>query len=456
MFGVVGKKRTAEKVRTNGHAPAVLERSSWNLADYDPWIAEWLGVSSSGLAGVSVTATSALGLTAYWRGVNIIAGTIAGLPLKSYRTMPDDTRERVTSFLDDPWPLLTPFEWKELYLTHLLIYGNAFHMKVKNAAGAIEGLQPIPPQCVTVELEEGPQGVTKQYRVTTKTNTQAVYGDDDILHTPALSLDGIVGLSPLTVHRAALGTGLAADQAAARMFGSGMLIGGMVTTDDDVTEDEARMFKTYIDNRLTGVKNAGDIAFMNRKLTFSPWTQTAEDAQFIESRSFQIEEVARILGIPPYLLAQTEKQTSWGTGVAEQNVGLARYTFMSWTSRVQQRLSRLLGEDRFAEFEYKGLFKGTPQQELEMLKLQLDAGLLTVDEGRRIQDMPPAEKEVTQEIVESLGSLIRSGFDPADAARALGIPPIKHTGLLPVTLQKEAQLDAEIAATEATNRGGTE
>lgn len=396
----MAKKRAAAKTTTNGHGTAVLERSQFTLADYDPWVAEWLGVSQSALSGVSVSPTAALGLTAFWRGVHIIAGTIAGLPLKTYRTTGDDERERVGSFLDDPFPMMTRFEWVELYLVHLLIYGNAFHLKVTNGAGGIEALQPVPPQCVTVELEEGDQGVTKQYRVTTKAGGQRVYTDADIVHTPALSLDGVIGLSPITVHRAALGTGLAADQAAARMYGNGMLIGGMVTTDDDVTEDEARMFKTYIDNRLTGVKNAGDIAFMNRKLTFSPWTQTAEDAQFIESRSFQIEEVARILGIPPHLLAQTEKQTSWGTGVSEQNVGLARYTFMSWTTRIEQRLSKLLARPRFAEFEYKGLFKGSPREELEMLKLQLDAGILTVDEARRVLDMPPlpaATPEVTDE-----------------------------------------------------------
>ncbi|MGH6692186.1 MAG: phage portal protein, partial [Gammaproteobacteria bacterium] len=179
------------------------------------------------------------------------------------------------------------------------------------------------------------------------------------------------------------------DRAAARMFGNGAMIAGLVTPDEDVDEDEAKVIKAGLDKKVGGWENAGELAFVNRKLKFSPWTMSAEDAQFLESRAFQIEDVARWFGVPPHLLGQTEKQTSWGTGVAEQNRGLARFTLLPWTTRIEQRLSRLLPAPRFVEFEYAGLEKPVPEQEIELLIKQVAAGILTVDEARKIRNMPP-------------------------------------------------------------------
>jgi HK97 family phage portal protein len=133
----------------------------------------------------------------------------------------------------------------------------------------------------------------------------------------------------------------------------------------------------------------GDILFLNAQLKFTPWTIPPVDAQFIESRVHQIEEVARIFGIPPHLLGQTEKQTSWGTGVAEQNRGLARYTLMGWTSRIEQRLSTLLSRPTICEFDYAGLLQPAPEVEIPLLIQQVEAKLLTLDEARRIRNLPP-------------------------------------------------------------------
>lgn len=374
------------------------KRAAADTAEYrdvfsiqDPAFAEWFGLSSQTLAGVSVTEKTTLGLTAYWRGVSIIAGTIGSLPLKTYEREPDGTKRQVDSFLDRPHPWMTQFEWIELMLTHLLCHGNAFHLKMSNNGGELIGLQPIHPHAVSVDVEELSNGAAmKKFTVTLANGDRRDYTELDILHTPAMSTDGLVGLSPISIHRQALGTNIAGDQAAARQFGNGFLLAGLVSTEtgEDVTEEEGKVIKADIDTRMKGVKNAGDVLFVNRSLKFTPFAMTAEDAQFLESRAFQIEEIARILGIPPHLLAQTDKQTSWGTGVAEQNVGLARYTFMPWTTRIEQRLS-LLEEPRFSEFDYAGLFQGSPREEIELLALQVEKGLLTLDEARQIRNRPP-------------------------------------------------------------------
>jgi HK97 family phage portal protein len=141
--------------------------------------------------------------------------------------------------------------------------------------------------------------------------------------------------------------------------------------------------------KLTGVENAGAIAVINRKLKFTPWTLSNEDAQFLQSRQFQIEEIARWFGIPPFELMQTDKQTSWGTGIEAQQRGLARTVLSPWANRLEQRLSRLLPKNQFAEFEFAALERGNPADEIRLLIEQVNAGLLTKNEARAIRNLPP-------------------------------------------------------------------
>ncbi|AQT79192.1 hypothetical protein B1R94_07805 [Mycolicibacterium litorale] len=141
--------------------------------------------------------------------------------------------------------------------------------------------------------------------------------------------------------------------------------------------------------KMAGVDNAGDIAVINRKLKFDKWSMSAEDAQFLQSRAFQIEEIARWFGLMPIHLGQTEKQTSWGTGVAEQNRGLARYNLEGWTTRLQERLTRLLTGSKKCEFDYTAFLQPDPEKEIELLISQVDAGLLTLNEARKIRNQPP-------------------------------------------------------------------
>jgi HK97 family phage portal protein len=140
--------------------------------------------------------------------------------------------------------------------------------------------------------------------------------------------------------------------------------------------------------KIHGPENAGKIAFVNRDLKFSPWQMSNADLQFIESRTFQVEEVARIIGVPPHLLMATEKVTSWGAGLAEQDLALAKYTFKGHTSRIESALQAILPADEYLEFEYKGLLSGTPKDEIELIIAQVSAQLLTVDEGRALLNRP--------------------------------------------------------------------
>lgn len=348
-----------------------------------------LGYPLTNTSGQVVSEQTALTLSAVYRSVTLIAGAVAGLPLRTLRDNPDGTRERVASFLDNPAgpDRLTPFEWKELVMIHLLLHGNAFLLHVYNAGGALAGLQPIHPCAVAVERNEEAVG-GKLFRVTLENGTVRVFSGLDMTHLTGPMTDGLVGLSPISIARNSFGTAIAGDRAAGRMFANGALISGMVTTEDDVTEDEALVIKRGLRTSVQGEENAGDVAFINRNLKFTPWQLSPEDAQFLQSRAFQIEEVSRWYGVPPHLLGQSEKSTSWGTGIEEQNRGLARYTLATWTERMQQRLSRLIANPRFVEFDYSALLQPSPEVEIGLLVQQITNGLLTPNEARRIRNLP--------------------------------------------------------------------
>lgn len=364
----------------------------------DPALARWFGVLPTD-AGVEVGEGTALGLSAVWRSVALISQTIASLPAHTFRDTGDGHRQRVPSFLDDPASVLsdgpTRFEFWETVLAHLLLHGNAFLAHVFNAGGALAGLLPIHPLAVSVDKPPTRQpgdpefAWSRQYTVTLDNGTQKTFTPATMTHIPALSMDGMRGLSPIAVARNSLATAVAGDRAAGRVFRNGAMISGMVTPEQDVTEQEAQTIKDSLTSKAAGVDNAGEIAVINRRVKFTPWSMSLEDAQFLQSRQFQIEEIARWWGIPPFALMQTEKQTSWGTGIESQQRGLGRTVLSPWTVRIQQRVSRLLARPRFFEFDFAGLERATPAEEIRLLIEQVRGGLLTVNEARRIRNLEP-------------------------------------------------------------------
>lgn len=364
------------------------ERSSWSIAD--PAFVDFLGLGTN-LAGVQVSELSSLGVAAVWRAVSVLSSAIANLPLRTYREDEDGEHIQVTSFLDDPagFEAMTPYEWVETVMAHLLLHGNAFLLHVYGGAGQLMGLLPVHPCAVGIRLDSDVPG-GKVFNLSLPGGPQLELTAVDLTHIPGLTTDpNGRGLSPIGVARNSMGTTIAGDRAAARLFGNGMLISGLVTPLEDLTEEEAKTIKEGLRAKMLGVDNAGDVAVINRQLKFEKWSMTPEDSQFIESRSFQIDEVSRIFGVPPHLLMEMTKQSSWGTGLIEQNQAWARYTLAGWTTRIEQRLSRLLPKPRFCRFDYKGLLRPTPGEEINLLLAEVNGGLISLNEARKVLKLPP-------------------------------------------------------------------
>lgn len=378
------------RIRREASQPAVEEtRSTYSVAN--PALAELFGFGTPNLAGVSVNESTALGLSAVYRAVSLVSGACGSLPLRTIREV-DGQKERARSFLDSPGGPDGPtaFEWKETVLLHLLLHGNAFLAHVRGGAGQMIALVPFHPLAVTVEVDDSRLG-GKRFDVTLANGEKSTFDAGTMTHIPAATTDGIKGLSVIAVARNSFGTSIAADRSASRWFSNGAMVSGLITPEADITEDEAKELKSHIRSKMQGEANAGDIAFINRSLKFTPLQLSAEDAQFLESRQFQVEEISRWFGVPPHLLSQTEKQTSWGAGVSEQNRGLARYTLEPWTTRIEQRLSRLLPNGKTAEFDYTAFVQSSPEVEIKLLIEQMNAGLITPNEARKIRNLPGLE-----------------------------------------------------------------
>lgn len=369
---------------------SVVERS---VSIGDPAVAALFGYTP--LGGPTVSESTAMTLSAVFRAVSLVSGAIASLPLRTLEVAQDGTKQRVASFLDNPGgERFTPFEFKQLVAVHLLLHGNAYLQHINNGAGAVIALHPIHPANVTAEWDsDRPGGKVFKVQAVVDGQTKTLEFDaTDMTQIMGVSLDGLTGCSAITLARLSLGTGLSGDKAAERMFRNGALISGLVTpSEEDLEEDEAKTIKESINRKMLGTENAGDIAVINRRLTFQPWTLSAVDAQFLESRTFSIDEIGRWFGLPPHLLGLTEKSTSWGQGIHEQNRGLARYTLTPWTSTIDERLTRLLSQNREAEFDFSAFVKPSPEDEINLLIAEVNSGLLTLNEARKIRNMPPLE-----------------------------------------------------------------
>lgn len=351
---------------------------------------EYLGGVQSD-AGVSVSETSALGASPVWRAVSLIAGVSAALPMPVYR---DNTREKQTAeLLKNPHPDLTSVElWRFAYLYRVL-WGNTYIQKVRNGAGQVKELWPVSAERVAVSRdkpsEANPSG--KFFDVTDDWGVHHVWTPKEVLHIPGLGYDGLTGCSPVRLARQGIALAQAAEKSAARMFGSGNLIGGVLQTEQRLDQDQAARLKERWKAKMSGVHNSHEVAVLDSGASFNPVQMPNTDAQFLESRQFQVTEIARMFGVPPFLLMSTEKSTSWGTGLEQQAQGWVTFDLNpTWLTPTEQRVTKeLLPRDEYANYNMGGLLRGDSAARATFYRAMRDIGAFSANDIRALEEMPP-------------------------------------------------------------------
>lgn len=358
-------------------------------------ILDWLGMKPSA-SGVTVTEKSALGMPAVWQAVNIIAGTCASLPLHAYKKG-DESRTILTSgaaaaLLDTPHPDLVPYDFWEIVYAHRLLWGNAYLLKLRDRLGAIKELWPIHPSRVKVgrESETG----LKVYAIDGGEDAGGLtyVGDERILHLPAFGYDGICGVGPIRIAAQGIGLALAAEEYAAKLFGSGSLASGILQSEQRLKPEQADKLAARWKAKAAGITGAHEVIVLDAGAKFQQLTIPPEDAQFLESRVFQVREIARMFGVPPHLLMDVEGSTSWGTGIEEQTLGFVIFNLRRWLIRTEQALTKMLAPGTVqAKYNLNGLLSGSPAKRADFYTKMWQLGVFSTNDIRMLEDMSPVE-----------------------------------------------------------------
>ena len=327
----------------------------------------------------------------------------------------------------------TPWELWELVVVHLALWGNAYIKKIRNEAGAIIDLLPIYPGIVAVKStkRDGHHLTGKIFKVTQIDDRGNIvgykeYGDWDILHIPGMGYDGLVGLSPLQVAAQTYGTTLAADKLAAKFYSSGSQLSGVINVKAPLaSQTQADEIKRRWQNVNAGVGHAGTVAVLDAETTFQPLTIPPDSLQFLESREWQAGEIAKMYGIPPHLIGDTEKSTSWGAGLEIQNQAFVSYTVGGWTSRIEQRVTREIVNTRgqYSAFDLTELMKGSMSERFQAYALGIQWGWLTRNEARINEDRIPIDGLDTPLTPLNMATSDQTGLQPPTAGLVAPTPP---------------------------------
>lgn len=360
----------------------------------------WYGPVDGGTAsGAHVTADSAMTETAVYACVGLLAETVASLPLMVYRRGADGTRE-----VDRAHPLFavlhdspngdhTSLEFLEMLMVHLLLRGNAYAEIVSGRRGAVDRLLPLHPDHVKVERLPSGRRIYEVRDPKGRTQTRRLV-QDEVLHIRNRSTDGLIGLSPIRQAREQVGLSMVLQRHAAKFFANNAQPRGAIKTPGALDDEAvARMRKSWNDV-YGGVDNSSKVAILEQGLEYQAISLSNEDSQFLESRKFQVAEIARLFRVPPHMIGDTERSTSWGTGIEHQTIGFINYSLRPWLERIEQALHRDLfigpwRQTHFAEFNLDGLLRGDFPTRMAGYATMVNWGIANPNELRGRENLPP-------------------------------------------------------------------
>ncbi|MGN1022701.1 MAG: phage portal protein [Lachnospiraceae bacterium] len=362
----------------------------------------FLGGSTS---GKTVTERSAMQMTAVYSCVRILAEAIAGLPLHLYTYKEDGGKEKAIGhplyllLHDEPNPEMSSFVFRETLMTHLLLWGNAYAQIIRNGKGEVVALYPLMPNRMTVDRDSSGQ-LFYSYQMnnsdapTMKAGT-VILKPSDVLHIPGLGFDGLVGYSPIAMAKNAIGLAIATEEYGAKFFANGATPGGLLEYPGTV-KDPDRVRESW-NKGFSGSQNAGKVAILEEGMKYTPISIAPEQAQFLETRKFQINEIARIFRVPPHMVGDLEKSSF--SNIEQQSLEFVKYTLDPWVVRWEQSLSRALftpeeKKQYFFKFNVEGLLRGDYQSRMNGYATARQNGWMSANDIRELENLDriPAEE----------------------------------------------------------------
>nr|DAI96066.1 MAG TPA: Portal [Caudoviricetes sp.] len=353
----------------------------------------YFGTSGS---GKSVTAQTAIQLSTVYACVRVISETVASLPLGVYEATDDGNQKAADHPLyrllhDEPNTEMTSFVFREVMLAHLLLYGNSYSQIIRSGKNSIVGLYPLLPDHMDVDRDS--KG-NLTYTYTTSDGKTVVIKPTDMLHIPGLGFDGVMGYSPIALEKSAIGLGLASEEYGSKFFSNGARPSGILTHPNTVKNPRA--IRDSWNSAYGGSTNANRVAILEEGMTFTPLSIPNNEAQFLETRKFQVEEICRIFRVPPHLVGDLEHATF--SNIEHMSIDFAVHTIRPWLVRIEQAMNRALFSDQekgkfYVQFNIDGLMRGDYKSRMEGYAIARQNGWMSANDIRQLENQNPIPAE---------------------------------------------------------------
>lgn len=356
-------------------------------------------------SGKPVNERTAMQTTAVYACVRILAEAVASLPLHVYEYQDDGGKKLVHDhplyylLHDEPNPEMTSFVFRETLMSHLLIWGNAYAQIIRDGAGRVLGLYPLLPDKMEVQRDDKGNIYYVYSRNSDENPMFKEYGNiklkaEDVLHIPGLGFDGLIGYSPIAMAKNAVGMTLACEEYGASFFANGANPGG-VLEHPGILKDPSKVRESW-NSVYRGVSNAHKIAVLEEGMKYQQIGIPPEEAQFLETRKFQINEIARLYRIPPHMVGDLDKSSF--SNIEQQSLEFVKYTLDPWVIRWEQSLQRSLllpGEKGkyFIKLNVDGLLRGDYQSRMNGYAVGRQNGWFSANDIREMENMNPIPDE---------------------------------------------------------------
>ena len=401
-------------------------------------------------SGKVVTEQSAMQITAVYCCVRILAEAIASLPLHLYRYTENGSKEKAIDhplyelLHDEPNPEMTSFVFRETLMTHLLLYGNAYAQIIRNGKGEIIALYPLMPNRMTVNRDDDGnlyyEYQTSQDEAHTMKGSLVRLSPYDVLHIPGLGFDGLVGYSPIAMAKNTIGMTMAAEEYGAKFFANGATPGGILEH-PGVVKDPERVRESW-NSAFGGSSNSNRVAVLEEGMKYTPISISPEQAQFLETRKFQIDEIARIFRIPPHMIGDLEKSSF--SNIEQQSLEFVKYTLDPWVSRWEQSMRHALlrpeeKKDYFFKFNVDGLLRGDYQSRMNGYATARQNGWMSANDIRELENLDRIPEEDGGDLYLINGNMTKL----ADAGIFAANAPTQETEDEPDETEKEESQEPE-------------
>lgn len=361
--------------------------------------------TGSSTAGKNVTERSAMQMTAVYSCVRVLSEAVAGLPLHLYKYTQNGGKEKSIDhplyFLlhDEPNPEMTSFVFRETLMTHLLLWGNTYAQIIRNGKGEVVALYPLMPNRMTVDRDKNGRLYYKYYRGNDEAirnkEYEVVLSPYDVLHIPGLGFDGLVGYSPIAMAKNAIGLAIATEEYGAKFFANGAAPSGVLEHPGTLKNPDK--VRESWNATFGGSHNANKVAVLEEGMKYTPISISPEQAQFLETRKFQINEIARIFRVPPHMVGDLEKSSF--SNIEQQSLEFVKYTLEPWLVRWEQSMVRSLltqSEKReyFIKFNVDGLLRGDYASRMSGYATARQNGWMSANDIRELENLDriPAEE----------------------------------------------------------------